>query len=138
METFNIKLSEFYKKNTIDKFYNKNLDGSCLNYKQLHLNRKGKSYLANNFLDCVWHEKLLSIFNSSDVSSIKGLYILRKRYSQNIFISYLNLNSIRNKLSNLKILISDSVDILCIAESKLHNSFLNNCIALVGFKRHID
>ena len=51
VETFNSKLSKFCKKNKIDIIDNKNLDDSCLNYKQLHLNRKGNSYLANNFLD---------------------------------------------------------------------------------------
>ena len=51
VETFNIKLSKFYKNNKIDIMNNKNSDDSCLNCKQLHLNRKGNSYLANNFLD---------------------------------------------------------------------------------------
>ena len=51
VQTFNSKLSKFYKKNKIDIIDNKNLDDSCLNYKQLHLDRKGNSYLANNFLD---------------------------------------------------------------------------------------
>ena len=46
-----IKFSKFYRKNKIDIIDNKNLDDSCLNYKQLHLNMKGNSYLANNFLD---------------------------------------------------------------------------------------
>ena len=53
VEKFNIK---FGKKNKIDIIDNKNLDATCLNEKQLHLNRKGNSYLANNFLrylDCV-------------------------------------------------------------------------------------
>ena len=83
VETFNIKLSKFCKKNKIEITDNKNLDDSRLNYKQLHLNRKGDSYLANSFLDyldCVWHEKMLLVSNSSNVSSIKGLYSLRKRY----------------------------------------------------------
>ena len=56
VETFNIKLSKFCKKNKIEITDNKNLDDSRLNYKQLHLNRKGDSYLANsflNYLDCV-------------------------------------------------------------------------------------
>ena len=51
VETFNIKLSKFCKKNKIEITDNKNLDDSRLNYKQLHLNRKGDSYLANSFLD---------------------------------------------------------------------------------------
>ena len=38
VETFNIKLSKFCKKKKIDIIDNKNLDGSCLNYKELYLN----------------------------------------------------------------------------------------------------
>ena len=62
---------------------------------------------------------------------------VRKRYPQNIIISYLNINSIRNKLNDLKTLISDSVDKenLSIAESKLYESFLNGEIALEGFRK---
>ena len=77
----------------------------------------------------------MPVSNSSDVSSIKGLYSLRKQYLKNIIISYLNINSIQNKLNDLKILISDSVDILCIPESKLDESFLNIEIPLEGFKK---
>ena len=47
----------------------------------------------------------------------------------------MNINSIRNKLNDLKILISDSVDILCFSESKLDETFLNSEIALDGFKK---
>ena len=75
-----LNFSNFPKKvNEIDIIDNKNLDYSCLNYKQLHFNRKSNSYLANNFLDyvnCVSYEKFLPVFNSSSVSSIKGLYTL--------------------------------------------------------------
>ena len=48
---FNSRLSKFCSKNKIDIIENKNLDGSCLSFKKLHLNKKGNSYLANNFLD---------------------------------------------------------------------------------------
>ena len=41
----------------------------------------------------------------------------------------------RNKLNHLKMLIFDSVDILCIAESKPDESFLNSKIALERFKK---
>ena len=47
----------------------------------------------------------------------------------------MNINSIQNKLNDLKVLISDSVDILCIAESKLDESLLNSETALDGFKK---
>ena len=45
------KIGKFRKKNKTDIIDNKNRDASCLNYKQLHLSRKGNFYLANNFLD---------------------------------------------------------------------------------------
>ena len=66
---------------------------------------------------------------------LDNLYHLRKQYPKNIIISYLNINSIRNKLNDLKALVVDSVDILCIAESKLNESFLSSEIALDGFKK---
>ena len=47
----------------------------------------------------------------------------------------MNINFTRNKLNDLKILISDSIDILCTAESKLDESFLNSEIAMDGFKK---
>ena len=47
----NSRLSKFCSKNKIDIIENENLDGSCLNFKKLHLNNKVNSYLANNFLN---------------------------------------------------------------------------------------
>ena len=49
----------------------------------------------------------------------------------------MNINSIQNKLNDLKTLISDSADKenLSIAESKLDEPFLNGEIALEGFKK---
>ena len=48
---FNSRLSRFCSKNKIDIIENENLDGTCLSFKKLHLNKKGNSYLASNFLD---------------------------------------------------------------------------------------
>ena len=79
--------------------------------------------------------QFLPVSDRNDVSLIKGLYNLRKQYLQNIIISYLNINAMRNKLNDPKILISNSVNILCIAESKLEESFLNSETALEGFKK---
>ena len=47
----------------------------------------------------------------------------------------MNVNSIPNKLIDLKILISDLFDILCLVESRLGESFLNSEIALKLFKK---
>ena len=48
---FNSRLSKFCSKNKIDIRENENLDGNCLSFKKIHLNKKGNSCLANNFLD---------------------------------------------------------------------------------------
>ena len=63
------------------------------------------------------------------------MYSLRERYPKNIIISYFNINSIQIKLNDLEILISASINILCIAESKLNGSFLNSEIAFEWFKK---
>ena len=40
--------------------------------------------------------------------------------------SYLNINSIRNKSGDLDKMVDGNIDILCIAETKLDESFPNN------------
>ena len=60
---------------------------------------------------------------------------VKKTIPQNIIISCLSINSIQNKLNDLKFSISDSVDILCIAESKLDELYLNGEITLEGFEK---
>ena len=51
VKEFNSRLSKFFSKNKIDIIENENVDGSCLSFKELHLNKKVNSYLANNFLN---------------------------------------------------------------------------------------
>jgi exonuclease III len=55
----------------------------------------------------------------------------------NIVISYLNVNSIRNKLDDVRNLILDNVDILCISESKLDSSFPIGQFSVPGFKQPV-
>ena len=52
---------------------------------------------------------------------------------KNIIFSYINKNSIRNKFDNLCDLISKNVDILSVAETKLHASFPNSQFLIPGF-----
>ena len=51
-----------------------------------------------------------------------------------IIIAYLNINSIRNKFELLKCIISDNIDILTIAETKLDSNFTTNQFLLEGFR----
>ena len=57
------------------------------------------------------------------MNSLDGLKSLRIRNHSNITFSYLNINSIRKKLDDLKLIINENVDILCIAETKIDESF---------------
>ena len=45
----NNRLEKYCKGNESCFIDNSNIDASCLNKSKLHLNRKGTSYLANNF-----------------------------------------------------------------------------------------
>lgn len=47
----NSRLKKFCVKNNIDFISNNNIDDSCLSTKKLHLNKRGNSYLANNFIN---------------------------------------------------------------------------------------
>ena len=60
---------------------------------------------------------------SASTSLSKELKELRIEKPLNLIFSYLNINSTRNKFSNLQQVICDSVDILTIAETKIDSSF---------------
>ena len=51
---------------------------------------------------------------------------LKIKNHKGIIIAYLNINSIRNKFELLKCIISDNIDILTIAETKLDSNFTTN------------
>ena len=47
------------------------------------------------------------------------LKFLRSSYPKNVILSYININSIRNKLNSLEMLLNKTVDVLAISESKI-------------------
>ena len=57
------------------------------------------------------------------MNSLDGLKSLRIHNHSNITFSYLNINSIRKKFDDLKVIVYENVDILCIAETKIDESF---------------
>lgn len=59
---------------------------------------------------------------------------LRYKFPKNIILSYLNINSVRNKLSDLGFLIGELVDILSIGETKIDDSFPSSQLYLPNFK----
>ena len=53
----NKKLQKYCKGNEFFFIDNSNIDASCLNKSKLHFNRKGTSYLANNFRNHIFNIK---------------------------------------------------------------------------------
>ena len=51
---------------------------------------------------------------------------LQHSHLNRVIFSYLNINSIRNKFGDLDKMVDENIDILCIAEAKLDESFPNN------------
>jgi len=120
----------------LTKVCNENVDSSCLAKKKLHLNRKGVARFAKNLKSCAWKDLNWQYEEISDTidNSVASLKSLRLKYPKNVILSYININSIRNKLDSLGTLVSDEVDILAIAESKLDDSFPISSFQLHNFK----
>ena len=76
-----------------------------------------------------------------EIENLDGKEILIKNPLQNlskkdgILFTYLNLNSIRNKLKDVKGIILPHVDILCLAETKIDSSFPESKLLIKGFKK---
>ena len=58
-----------------------------------------------------------------------------QRIPNNVIFSYLNINSIRNKFHNLKLKIDEHVDILCVLETKIGNSFPTTQFSWPGYHK---
>ena len=58
---------------------------------------------------------------------------LRLKNPNRIIIGHLNINSIRNKFEELKLLVKDSLDLIIITETKIDNSFIINQFLIDGF-----
>ena len=66
---------------------------------------------------------------------LDGLINLRNKYPFNPIIGYLNINSLQNKIDTLReIAISSPLEILCIDETKLDNSFPENQFKIDGYQ----
>ena len=55
-----------------------------------------------------------------------NVMLKRLQHLNKVIFSYLNINSIRNKSGDLDKMVDGNIDILCIAETKLDESFPNN------------
>ena len=57
----------------------------------------------------------------------------RAKNKENLLVSYLNINSIRNKFESLKAIVSSTLDIITIAETKLDSTFTTSQFMIDGF-----
>ena len=55
-----------------------------------------------------------------------NVMLKRLQHLNKVIFSYLNINSIRNKSGDLDKMVDGNIDILCIAETKLDESFPKN------------
>ena len=121
---------------------NSNIDKSCLNNSKLHLNRRGLFFLANNFkkfINSLWtSDPFAEIYQHTPEhpsNFLAELKSLRIRNHNNVIFSYLNINSIRKKFDNLRLIIDEHVDILCVAETKIDNSFPTSQFSWSGYHK---
>ena len=112
---------------------NDNVNESFLKSSKLHFNKMGTWQLFTNILsslDKIWYVTTFSIGSditnlqlSASTSISKELKELHIENPIRLIFSYLNIDSIRNKFSNLQQGIKGSVDIPIIAETKIDSSF---------------
>ena len=57
------------------------------------------------------------------------MYILMNR----VIVAHLNISSIRNKIDKLADIVKDKIDILCVTEIKLDESFMSSDFNIIGF-----
>ena len=74
--------------------------------------------------------KYLSTANTDISQILKGL---RLSNPKNVILSYLNVNSIRNKFENLREIITQNVDALVVAKTKIDASFPSAQFFLKGY-----
>ena len=117
----------------------------------LHLQNSGKKILSQEFLcnfTSVRHffrkTNMVSqyrLVRDSDVASATGksnlqmLRDLRFDYPKNLLCGYLNINSLRNKIHELRLIIHDvPIDYFVISETKLDNSFPNAQLTINNYE----
>ena len=108
---------------------NSNIGISCLNRSKLQLNR-GSSFLANNFKKFVnssWKSnpfaEICQCNHEHPTISLAELKFLRIQNHNSVIFSYLNINYIRSKFDNLKLIIDEHVVSFVLRKPKLTTLF---------------
>ena len=154
------KMKKYCTQKNIKTIENENITEEGLGMKGLHLNKRGVAKLAHNFLDflnnnsCEKHptdqtsracsrdgdnhntEQILTDRNLIHHPDwVEQIQDLRKKHPKNVIISYLNINSIRNKFENIMDMIGNNIDVIIFGETKLDDSFPRGQFKIPGFKQ---
>ena len=75
--------------------------------------------------------------NKNIKNNKEKLNMLYVKSKSRLIFAHININSIRNKFEDLKLLIQDNVDILVVTETKLDDTFISAQFYMEGFKTPI-
>ena len=79
------------------------------------------------------NQQLDNSIYSESIISLNPLKEYRTNNAENLIVASLNVNSIRNKFDQLKLLVKDSLDILVLEETKLDETFPEGQFYIDGF-----
>ena len=149
LERVHSLISNCWRENACFYIDNRNIRGFCLYKDGLRLLEREMKILVNNFIVNLnkffldTHTPSTNIFmNDSDLSGtsplatdLQVLHHERLKHSKKPMIGYLNINSLRNKLTDLKVILKYlSFDYFISKETKLHESFPNAQFTLDGYE----
>ena len=98
VDVMNNRIKNFTSNNKIDLISNGNVDDSCLSKRKLHLNKKGKSVLANNYiryLNWLFNHSGTNIhstgYDTGKADIFSEIKNLRLDYLKNVIVTYINI-----------------------------------------------
>ena len=97
------------------------------NFKDIDINA---SFQAND-KSYLWQH----VYTTASESCVDLLYKQHAKCPFNVLLTYININSIRNKFDDLKLLLGEYVDILAIAETKIDSTFPLNQFIIKDFHK---
>ena len=149
-------ISNYCRENACFYIDNGNVRGFCLYKDGLHLLESGKKILVNNFIiNFSTNLSLLEIFsrsehtpftniflNDSDLArklslttDLQVLHHERLKHSKNRMIGYLSINSLRKKLTDLRVILKHLfLDYFVLSKTNLDESFPNTQFILDGYE----
>ena len=95
-----------------------------------------KNILSNEQHESITKNKSIKLEKAkSHILDLGGLNRLIKEHQNNLIIGYLNINSLRNKINDLrKICIKTQIRVLCVGETKLDQSFPDAQFHIEGYQ----